>query len=57
MKMFSPFAFAPGTRPDEAPPQPAAAQPKAEPGNDDALTLLRKQMSEMQAQLDRLSKG
>jgi len=57
MKMFSPFAFAPGGRPEDASPQAAPAQPKAEPGNDDALTLLRKQMSEMQAQLDRLSKG
>ena len=58
MKMFSPFAFAPGTRPDEAPLAPAAtAQPKAEPGTDDALTALRKQMVEMQAQLDKLAKS
>ena len=58
MKMFSPFAFAPGgVRPDEAQAGPAAAQPKAEPGNDDALTALRKQMSEMQAQLDKLAKS
>ena len=56
MKMFSPFASAPGARPDEPAAVPAAAQPKAEPGNDDALTALRKQMSEMQAQLDRLAK-
>jgi polyhydroxyalkanoate synthesis repressor PhaR len=57
MKMFSPFALVPGARPDEAQAAPAAAQPKAEPGNDDALTALRKQMAEMQAQLDRLAKG
>ena len=57
MKMFSPFAFAPGTRPDEAPSAPAAAQPKSEPGTDDALTALRKQMAEMQAQLDKLAKS
>ena len=58
MKMFSPFAFAPGTRPDEAPPAPAGtAQPKSEPGTDDALTALRKQMAEMQAQLDKLAKS
>ena len=58
MKMFSPFAFAPGQRPDDgshaAPPSP---QPKAESGNDDALSTLRKQMSEMQAQLDKLAKS
>jgi polyhydroxyalkanoate synthesis repressor PhaR len=57
MKMFSPFAFAPGARPDE----PAAASPvapaRAEPGADDALTALRRQMSEMQAQLDKLGKS
>jgi polyhydroxyalkanoate synthesis repressor PhaR len=56
MKMFSPFAFAPGTRPDE-PAAPAPAQPKSEPGTDDALTALRKQMAEMQAQLDKLAKS
>jgi len=57
MKMFSPFAFAPGARPDEAPPAPAATQPKAESGADEALTALRKQMAEMQAQLDKLAKS
>jgi len=53
MKMFSPFAYA--QRPDEP---PAAAPPvKAEPA-DEALTQLRKQMAEMQAQIDKLaSKG
>jgi polyhydroxyalkanoate synthesis repressor PhaR len=52
MKMFSPFAFT-GARPDE----PAAA-PKAEPPPppaDDALVLLRKQMEEMQAQIEKLA--
>jgi polyhydroxyalkanoate synthesis repressor PhaR len=53
MKMFSPFAYAPAARAEE----PAAPPPKAEPGNDDALTALRKQMAEMQAQLDKLAKG
>jgi polyhydroxyalkanoate synthesis repressor PhaR len=55
MKMFSPFAYAPGAaRPADEPP---ATQPKAEPGNDEALTALRKQMAEMQAQLDKLAKS
>jgi polyhydroxyalkanoate synthesis repressor PhaR len=57
MKMFSPFAYVPGAaRPDEpmAPPQPAT---KADSGGDESLTLLRKQMAEMQAQLDKLAKG
>ncbi|WP_293901622.1 polyhydroxyalkanoate synthesis repressor PhaR [Phenylobacterium sp.] len=54
MKMFSPFAFAPGSRTEDAQP---ATQSKTEPGNDDALTALRKQMSEMQAQLDKIAKG
>jgi polyhydroxyalkanoate synthesis repressor PhaR len=55
MKMFSPFAFAPPSRTDE----PAAAAPaaKADNGADDALLALRKQMAEMQAQLDKLAKG
>jgi polyhydroxyalkanoate synthesis repressor PhaR len=53
MKMFSPFAFAPQAgRPEE--PTPA---PKAEAGSDEALSALRKQMAEMQAQLDKLAKG
>ena len=53
MKMFSPFAYAPQTaRPEE--PTPA---PKAEAGGDEALSALRKQMAEMQAQLDKLAKG
>ena len=46
---------------DLAPPRsdetlPAAA-PKSEAGSDEALTALRKQMAEMQAQLDKLAKG
>lgn len=57
MKMFSPFSFA--GRPDEAPAAPAAAPAatKAEPAADDALTQLRKQMAEMQAQIDKLGKS
>jgi polyhydroxyalkanoate synthesis repressor PhaR len=53
MKMFSPFSF-PG-RPGETPAPPPPA-PKAEPAADDALGQLRRQMSEMQAQIDKLSK-
>ncbi|HEY0648350.1 polyhydroxyalkanoate synthesis repressor PhaR [Phenylobacterium sp.] len=55
MKMFSPFAYAPPARADE--PAPAAPATKAESGSDEALTALRKQMAEMQAQLDKLAKG
>lgn len=58
MKMFSPFAYAPPTRGDEAahapPPAPAT---KGDAGTDDSLTALRKQMAEMQAQLDKIAKG
>jgi polyhydroxyalkanoate synthesis repressor PhaR len=54
MKMFSPFAYAPQGKSDE--PAPAAAQPKAEPAaGDETLTLLRKQMEAMQAQIDKLA--
>jgi polyhydroxyalkanoate synthesis repressor PhaR len=55
MKMFSPFAYAQPQRTDE----PAAAAPaaKADTGADEALTALRKQMAEMQAQLDKIAKG
>jgi polyhydroxyalkanoate synthesis repressor PhaR len=53
MKMFSPFAFAPGRAEEPS----AAPPPKAEAGTDEALTALRKQMAEMQAQLDKLAKG
>ena len=54
MKMFSPFAYAQPQRADEPAPAPAA---KADTGADEALTALRKQMAEMQAQLDKLAKG
>ncbi|MDB5493935.1 MAG: hypothetical protein JWP86_1272 [Phenylobacterium sp.] len=55
MKMFSPFAY---VKPDEtaAPasgPTPAARP--AEPAADEALTELRKQMAEMQAQIEKLA--
>jgi polyhydroxyalkanoate synthesis repressor PhaR len=57
MKMFSPFAF-PGQRPDEpAPAAPPAAAPKPDPQSEDALTKLQKQLSEMQAQIDKLAKS
>ena len=51
MKMFSPFAFA---KPEEAAPAPP---PKAEapPAADDALAQLRKQMEDMQAQIEKLA--
>jgi polyhydroxyalkanoate synthesis repressor PhaR len=57
MKMFSPFAYAPGAagKAEEAPTQPAAAKPGPAPESDDSLSLLRKQMSEMQAQIDKLA--
>ena len=56
MKMFSPFAYAQPARAEEAAaPQPAAA--KDDGNTNEALTLLRKQMAEMQAQLDKLAKG
>lgn len=56
MKMFSPFAFAQPPRADEPAPAPAPAT-KADTQSDEALTALRKQMAEMQAQLDKLAKG
>jgi polyhydroxyalkanoate synthesis repressor PhaR len=55
MKMFSPFAYAPpAMRGDEPAPAPAT---KGDAAADDSLTALRKQMAEMQAQLDKLAKG
>ncbi|HEX7884459.1 MAG TPA: polyhydroxyalkanoate synthesis repressor PhaR [Phenylobacterium sp.] len=61
MKMFSPFAFVPSApaahgahRAEEPAPAPAT---KADAASDEALTLLRKQMAEMQAQLDKIAKG
>jgi len=52
--MFSPFAYAPLARNEQPAPAPP---PKPEPAADEALNLLRKQMSDMQAQLDKLAKG
>ncbi|ODT87624.1 polyhydroxyalkanoate synthesis repressor PhaR [Phenylobacterium sp. SCN 70-31] len=65
MKMFSPFAYAPPAKPEEPPTAPRTEAPAASPappaGNasaaDEALLALRKQMADMQAQLDKLSKG
>lgn len=52
MKMFSPFAYAP--RGDEAAP---AAKPDAPPAAaDETLNVLKKQMEEMQAQIEKLAK-
>ena len=52
MKMFSPFAFAPKAE-DAVAPAPKA-EPAAPPA-DDALVALRKQMAEMQAQIEKLA--
>ncbi|MBS0335189.1 MAG: polyhydroxyalkanoate synthesis repressor PhaR [Proteobacteria bacterium] len=52
MKMFSPFAYAPA-KAEEPPPPPPKAEPAAP---DEALTALRKQMEEMQAQIEKLAK-
>lgn len=49
MKMFSPFAYAPKAG------EPPPAAPKAEPASDDALEQLRKQMADMQAQIEKLA--
>lgn len=54
MKMFSPFAFTPQARAEEPAPAPP---PKPEAEADEVLSALRKQMAEMQAQLDRLAKS
>ena len=56
MKMFSPFNIAATTRSDEPPPAAAPAT-KADPATDDALGALRRQLADMQAQLDKLAKG
>jgi polyhydroxyalkanoate synthesis repressor PhaR len=50
MKMFSPFAYA---KPEEPAPPPTAKP--AEPSSDEALQELRKQMAEMQAQIEKLA--
>jgi polyhydroxyalkanoate synthesis repressor PhaR len=56
MKMFSPFAYAkPDEAPAAAPPSGAPAAKAAEPPADDALVQLRKQMAEMQAQIEKLA--
>ncbi len=52
MKMFSPFAFAPA-KAEEPPPRPAP--PAAPSASDEALAALRKQMEEMQAQIEKLA--
>jgi polyhydroxyalkanoate synthesis repressor PhaR len=53
MKMFSPFAFA---KPEEpAPSAPRAEPAPAPPPAEDALMALRKQMEEMQAQIEKLA--
>ncbi|MBU1378863.1 MAG: polyhydroxyalkanoate synthesis repressor PhaR [Alphaproteobacteria bacterium] len=57
MKMFSPFAYVPNTATRNEEPTPAAPATKGDTGGDESLTLLRKQMAEMQAQLDKLAKG
>ncbi len=54
MKMFSPFAYAPPSRPEDA--APASPMQKSAPVADEGLELLRKQMAEMQAQLEKLAK-
>ncbi len=53
MKMFSPFAYVAPSRAGDTAPPPA---PKTEPATDDSLALLRKQMADMQAQLEKLAK-
>jgi polyhydroxyalkanoate synthesis repressor PhaR len=59
MKMFSPFAFAPAKSAEPAPTPPkAAAEPAPAPApqaSDEALTALRKQMADMQAQIEKLA--
>jgi polyhydroxyalkanoate synthesis repressor PhaR len=52
MKMFSPFAFT-GAKADEPAPAPRAEPPP--PPADEALVQLRKQMEEMQAQIEKLA--
>jgi polyhydroxyalkanoate synthesis repressor PhaR len=57
MKMFSPFAFAKADEPPVAQPPPRAepTPPPAAPASDDAIVALRKQMEEMQAQIEKLA--
>nr|MEA2797786.1 hypothetical protein [Phenylobacterium sp.] len=51
MKMFSPFAYAKAEEPAPAAPRAEPAPPPA----DEALVALRKQMEEMQAQIEKLA--
>eukprot|EP01035_Chromulina_nebulosa_P037144 gene37144-50107_t len=53
MKMFSPFAYVAPSRVDDPPPPPKT-QPAA--AADESLAQLRKQMADMQAQLEKLAK-
>jgi polyhydroxyalkanoate synthesis regulator protein len=53
MKMFSPFAYA---KPEDAAPAATPAAKPAEPAaSDDSLAQLRRQMAEMQAQIEKLA--
>ncbi len=57
MKMFSPFAYA---KPEDPPPpapkaEPAPAPAAASAASDEALVALRKQMEDMQAQIEKLA--
>lgn len=52
MKMFSPFAYNRGEEPAAAPKAPA----EPAPAGDETLNALKKQMEEMQAQIEKLAK-
>ena len=53
MKMFSPFAYARPEEPAKAAPEPAASAAAA---SDETLDALKRQMAEMQAQIEKLAK-
>jgi polyhydroxyalkanoate synthesis repressor PhaR len=55
MKMFSPFAFVAKTDEPATPPRAEPAPPPAASASEDALAALRKQMEEMQAQIEKLA--
>jgi polyhydroxyalkanoate synthesis repressor PhaR len=55
MKMFSPFAYAKADEPAAPPPRTESAPPPAPGASDEALVALRKQMAEMQAQIEKLA--
>lgn len=55
MKMFSPFAFAKPEDPAPAPKAAPAAPAPAAGTSDEALVALRKQMEDMQAQIEKLA--